>query len=141
MQNKICIYFILIIIVMVNSKATAQALYPTGVYEAVSIVYQGDSISIPQFVAKRKPQGLIDFGMSMNFMPEQKVSIRLHQYTTSDSAVLHDIVGYKIHGNQLCLMESNQVAEHSCLQILSSMMLSIPLPDVPHARCYLRKKL
>ncbi len=136
---------ILILFVLVYNSLLAQNPKQfTGTYSAISIIYKGDSVSLKSFIKKVKETANAnapkDFGLTLSFLPNNKVSIILYQYSHTDSTIIQDTVGYKIKDNQLCLMESKKVGEHSCLDIIDMNTFCIPFPSLVNSRCYLRKK-
>lgn len=116
----------------------------SGTFKAVSIQYKGDSLSLESFVEKTQGKGnlhnLKEVGFSLSFLPNHKVSVLIYKYTSKDSSVIQDTVVYKIKNNQICLLESKQVGEHSCIDIIDSNTLCIPFPSLVKSRCYLQRK-
>ncbi len=114
-----------------------------GNYSAVSIIYKGDSLSLDSFSQKQwrasKKSTPKNFGFILNFLPNNKVFVRLYQYSAGDSSLIQDTVGYKIKDGNICLAESKKVGDHSCLDIIDKTTLCIRFQNLENSRCYLKK--
>ena len=136
--------FLIICIFVFAAMRAQNPPHFSGTYAAVSIIYKGDSLSLKSYIKKLKETGNTnapkDFGLTLNFLPNNKVAVLLYQYSDKDSSIIQDTVGYKIKGNQVCLMESKKVGEHSCLDIIDANTFCIPFPSLVNSRCYLRRK-
>lgn len=117
----------------------------SGTYSAISLIYKVDSLPLKYFIKKVNATWNLnapkDFGLTLSFLPNSKLAVLLYQYSAKDTSIIQGTVGYKIKNDQVCLMESKKVEEHSCMDIIDSNTFCIPFPSLVNSRCYLSRKL